>query len=585
MNDTPSLPRKPMLLIALAQGVALAFLYSATNPGAALARQVLGVPVEAESWLSQSPMWSYPLWTLSLAVPVLLLLSLERGNVIRVTRIVLLFSVVLALAAVYIGSQARPVDEFPVRSLTGIFALTMTVACLKGLMYLQQRAAAMPMSYQVLFTNSWRNFLTLFLALVFTFVSWLILRLWAALFDAIGIDFFSVLFGKDWFRFPVLGLAHGLGVIVFRNLTQVVDSITRLLQGLLKLLLPLVLLFAVGFVISLPFVGLDVLWSTGRGTALLLWLLAIILFFTNAVYQDGRGDAPYPTALHRLLYACLFVVPFIAALSFYGLAHRVGQYGLTVERCWAFIVWFVLTLFAVGYIAGILRKRDQWTLDLARVNTGMGLVVLAIMLLANSPVLDFRKISLASQLARVEAGEMLLENFDFRYVHSTLARPGHLALQEIKEQVADSNPDLLKRIDNPRRYGNRVARPPQDWWDRVQYRPDDFDVPRDLRQQIERENTLHSAADPVLVRADLNGDGQDEYALVVLYGQSISTATIYYRRATGWATVAASSSHDRNRMAKVWIKGGEIAVEPPRFKDLHIGEVVLRISDPAIGVE
>jgi hypothetical protein len=98
-------------------------------------------------------------------------------------------------------------------------------------------------------------------------------------------------------------------------------------------------------------------------------------------------------------------------------------------------VWLILTLFAVGYVFGVLRRRDQWTLDLARVNTGMGLVVLAILLLANSPVLDFRKLSMASQLARVEAGEIELREFDFLYARSHLARPGYLALTELKAQA------------------------------------------------------------------------------------------------------------------------------------------------------
>ena len=39
----------------------------------------------------------------------------------------------------------------------------------------------------------------------------------------------------------------------------------------------------------------------------------------------------------------------------------------------------VLSLFAVGYVVGIIRRRDQWTNDLARVNTAMGLVVLALL--------------------------------------------------------------------------------------------------------------------------------------------------------------------------------------------------------------
>lgn len=576
MTDTSSLPRQLMLLVAAGQGVALLLLYRA---------------LESESWPSESPLWSYPLWTLALAVPVLLLLSFERGNVLRVVRLVGLFAIVLALVAVYIGSQARPFGEFPLGSLTGIFACTTVLACFKALMYLQQRAARMPMSYEVLFTYSWRNFLTLALAVIFTCVFWLILRLWAALFQVIGIDFFQDLFNRDWFLFPVLGLAHGLGIVMFRNLTRVIDSITRLLQGLIKLLLPLLVLIAGAFLAALPFVGLDALWSTGRGTAMLLWLLALILFFTNAVYQDGRGESPYPLAIHRLLYVGLIVTPVLSALSLYGLALRVGQYGLSIERCWAFVAWFVFTLFALGYVVGILRKRDGWTEDLARVNTGMGLVVLATMLLANSPLLDFRKISLASQLARVDAGEVELADFDFGYAYATLARPGYLALEEMKTEVADTNPDLLERIENPQRWSNYGTQRDTEWWKRLTLRPAGIQVADELRELIQKENTVHKTLDPVLIRADINEDGEDDYAFVLLSAGSVASAMIYYKGAAGWVSVLATASDSRayGSRATDGIKDGEISLEQPHFKNLRIGKVVLRsmeISEaPALTVD
>ena len=157
------------------------------------------------------------------------------------------------------------------------------------------------------------------------------------------------------------------------------------MHWLIKLLLPVVLFVAVVFLGTLPFVGLDVLWSTGRGTALLLALLAIVLFFVNAVYQDGREENPYPALVHRMIYGALCTLPVVSALSFYGLWLRLDQYGWTVERAWAMVVWVLLSAFAAGYVYGIVRRRDAWTADLSRVNTLMGLVVLAIMLLANRP--------------------------------------------------------------------------------------------------------------------------------------------------------------------------------------------------------
>ncbi len=221
MSDSTSLPKALMLSIAVAQSLLLFALYKA---------------FDANAWPSESPLWSYPLWTLVIAVPVLLLLSLERGNERRVIVMSAGFGGVLAALAFYTGWQAEPFGEFPVFSLSAAFGCSIVIACFKALMYLQQRAAQVPMSYEVLFTYSWRNFLVLALAALFILVFWLILQLWAGLFRVIEIDFFSELFRKDWFLFPVLGFAHGMGVMIFRELTRVIDNITRLLQGLIRAL-------------------------------------------------------------------------------------------------------------------------------------------------------------------------------------------------------------------------------------------------------------------------------------------------------------------------------------------------------------
>lgn len=565
MNDS-SLPRVAMLIIAIVQGLLLFALYRA---------------FDTQLWPSESPVWSYPLWTMAAAVPLLLLLSLTRNNVQRVIQLVAVLAAVLALLAIYTGWQAEPFDEFPLFSLSFAFSCSITLACFKALMYLQQRANQVPLTYQVLFTNSWRNFLVTALSALFVLIFWLILVLWGALFKVIEIDFFQELFREDWFIFPVLGFALGLGMIIFRNLTRVIDNITKLLHGLIKLLLPLIITVAVLFVVALPFVGLDVLWSTGKGTALLLWLLAIMLFFTNAVYQDGRETNPYSPIVHRLIFSGLCVMPVISVLSLYGLILRLNQYGWSVERCWAFVVWLTLTLLAIGYVAGIIRRRAEWTIDLARVNTAMGLFVLAIMLLANSPVLDFRKISLASQLNRVESGEIELKDFDFWYTKNQLARPGYLAMEEMKEQLGDSDPELLDLINNPvNTWQAQRMRNNEDMWARMIYRPEPFDVPESLRNFISKKYFGTDYGESVMFQLDLDGDGQSEYLLFHLHEDGIAYSQFYYLTDEGWK--------DGNLNHPGWryggdavhekIKNGDIEFVEPRFRHLEIDGLLLQPS-------
>ena len=566
MNDSSSLPRVAMLVIAVVQGIMLFALYRA---------------FDTDYWPSKDPLWSFPLWTLATAVPLLLLLSLERGNIQRVSQLVAGSAAVLALLAIYTGWQAEPFDEFPVHSLSFAFCASITLACFKALMYLQQRANQVPLTYQVLFTNSWRNFLVTALSVIFVVIFWLILMLWGELFKVIEIDFFRDLFREDWFIFPVLGFAFGLGVIIFRNLTRVIDTITKLLHALIKLLLPLIVLVAVIFLATLPVVGLDVLWSTGSGTALLLWLLAIILFFTNAVYQDGRETNPYSPIIHRLIFSGLCVMPIVSALSLYGLVLRLNQYGWSVERCWAFVVWSILTLLAIGYVVGIVKRRAEWTIDLARVNTAMGLVVLAIMILANSPVLDFRKISLNSQLNRVEAGKIELEEFDFWYTKRHLARPGYLAMEEMKQEIGGSDPELLELIKNPvHKWNAQRIRNVETMWTDMLYRPESFDVPDSLKGFINTQRWVANKGDAVMFQVDLDEDGQSEYLLFLLHDYGVAYSQFYYLTEDGWKSGVLNNPQWGRGGDEVHelLKTGDIEIVDPRFKHLKIGDVLVQPS-------
>ena len=213
-------------------------------------------------------------------------------------------------------------------------------------------------------------------------------------------------------------------------------------------------------------------------------------------------------------------------------------------------------------------------------NTGMGLVVLALMLLANSPVLDFRKISLNSQLARVDSGEIALEEFDFYYAHSHLMRPGYLAMEQMKADIGDSDPALLEKIENPR--PTRTALGLQNigsFWERMTYRPTKFEVPPDLRVKIEHDPIATYGGETIMVQIDLDDDGQNEYALIrLLQNRVIPHAVYFYKTEDGWerGSFATPFPMDSDTDSEQSLKDGEIKVQEQRFKELHLGDIVLR---------
>ena len=561
-DDSPARtnpPRNLMLPIALAQGIALLLLWRAlTN----------------ETWPAQQPAVNFPLWTIAIVLPALLLLSLESGRAVRTVRYVGLFCAVLVLPAVYIGWQASPFDEFPFESLLFVYIVTMGIACFKALMYLQLQIADAPIAYRTLFRYSWRNFLVVALTAPLVWGVALILFLWGALFQAIGIDFFADLFARDWFLFPVLAVAFGLGVLIFRHLATVIDGVTSLLEGLIRLLFPLIVAVFVIFLAALPFTGLQPLWETGNGTALLMGMNIFALFFANAVYQPGRRP-PYPAIVHRLLYAGTSLLPIISMLALYGLYLRIAQYGWTVERCWALVICLLLALFSAGYSLGIVRRRDDWPETLGRVNVIMGWAIVALMLLVNTPLLDFRSISLASQFARVERGEIEIHDFDFYYARQHLARPAWLRMQAMLVEVEDSDPRLAELVREPRPSRIPVA-DAADLWERLVYRPEPFDVPEDLRPFIES-----SYAAPydnlVLVAVDLNQDQTLEYVLIGTSEFDVLWAEGFYRQDDEWLplNVRRNVFGSSDAEIEMSLQSGAIEAVPPEFQDLRIGEVEL----------
>lgn len=531
-----------------------------------------------ELWLVTNPVLLVPAWTLVIVLPVLLLLTLSTQRV-RVTLLYCTgFAGLLALAGSYVGMQIEPEESSSYSAVIPAYVLCMIIAVFKGLMYVQQRSIGQPLTYPLLFSLSWRNFLVMALALLFVAIVGLLLLLWSALFDAIGVPFFQYLFGRDWFLFPLLGFAFGVGIAVFREMSEIIDSITRLLQGMIRFLLPLLVLMAVVFLVSLAIVGPQTLWDTGFGSGLILWLMAVLLFFVNAVYQDGRGDPAYSPGVHRLIYGGLLGLPVLALMSFYGLWWRFEEYGLTTQRIYGWVVWLLLSLFALGYAIAIVSKRDQWTLGLAQVNTLMGWVVLAVVVLLNTPVADPRVMAVASQLNRLDSGELKIEDMDLAYLKRELARPGTEALKNLQDQYGDLHPGLDwagRRFPVAAVTQNRS----EAFWDNMRRYPADLVIPDGVKAGLQGSAMMYRIFDPLIVAIDLNADEQDEYLLFNLQPDQPFSGWYVYRAGEKWQ--AGQLQPDRfvapTRELIDALLDGDLQTEPRTLSDVRVGDVVFRI--------
>lgn len=568
-KNEQELPAPLMALIALVQGLALLGLHQA---------------IELKFWPHQSPPWLFSFYAIALAGPSMLLLGISTNKLKDWFSWIVPFSLLLGLCGFYIGRQATPIQHIRLDSVLWAMIPSLILAVFKAQIYLQQKIAGGEFSYANLFRWSWRNFLTLSLALLFAGAFWGVLMLWAGLFKTIKINWFYDLFTERWFYYPAIALAVGFGIIIFRRLTQVIDTITRLQQALMKYLLIILVFVAIIFLASLLFTGLDNLWKNG-GSTLVLWMQALMLFFINAVYQDDADARPYHPYLHRFIALGVVLLPIYSLISFYGLSLRIHQYGWSVERCWGMLIWAFLAIFSCGYTLGVIKHRDNWLTLLSTINVRVGIVFMLTMIMVNSPLLDFRKITVHSQLARLDSGQISLDKLELSYFRRELARPGYEALQALEAKYAATNPTFASRLKNA--YSGRGAE--ENLESREEFftsliSKDKTTIPTELVNALyensqSRYNYLKDFKGRYLIKLDANGDQQPEY-LFIQDNNSWQEMNLYSLENGHWKSYDIrrdESSGQINQAFYQALSDEDISLDKPQWQDIKINGVLLRV--------
>jgi hypothetical protein len=88
-------------------------------------------------------------------------------------------------------------------------------------------------------------------------------------------------------------------------------------------------------------------------------------------------------------------------------------------------------LYALGYAGSAaltLARSKAWLPQLAYIHTGLALSLGVVLLSSQSALLNFRQISIDSQLWRLHEGRASPDQFDLKYLRFELGRPGHEAL-------------------------------------------------------------------------------------------------------------------------------------------------------------
>jgi len=564
------LPKPFIITLAVLQAIALTLLYSS---------------IENNVWPATSPIWLFSLITFSMSFPLLMLMTVNKNNIKTSLLLILPFSLLLSLLGAYAGFQQEPQEYVSNNTLMSVFIFTSLIAGFKGLMYIQQFGSSENVSYSRLFKLSWRNFIIFGECWLFVLIFWGILNLGAALFDILDIQFFSELLRDEWFWIPTLTLAFAFASVIFRKLLNIEDNIAFLLQTLIKFLLPVLSVISLGFLATLPFTGLNKLWETGSGSLLVMWLQVLTLFFVNTVYKDDSSVRPYHLLLHRLVFISVALLPVYSVISAYGIYLRVEQHGLTVDRCWGILIWFLLACFSFSYLVGIITKRDNWLEPLSKINIVMGWVVLVSMLAVNSPLLNFQSLSTNSQIARLDDGKVTIEEFDYYYFEYSLGRQGYLAMQLLKQEIEASHPEQYAIID--RMYVNNefaltLEHTVNDFIERSVFWPSQGLIPQGLIEAVFSDQHFYDRNSLkehtyYFIGMDLNKDDELDFIVIDENNENISAYFWLFDMGKWRSKYMNVENPEEIRYLKSMIDNNELSLVEPEYSNLKIGDVVFKV--------
>lgn len=583
METAPDLPRQTrafIVLVALLQG---ALLYLAQRgaetglwPFAALGGQVC---------------W----YTLVLTVPTLTLLSVRRLNELRLWQHAIALALLVAALSAWAAWSATGAPGLRSAEVLAPFGMAVALGMFVLLPWLQCRLqhGQWQAPYRELFEHAWQNALTLALAGLFVGICWLVLWLWGALFALVKLEFFRTLFRETAFVYLATGTMFGLGLLIGRTQQRAVQVMRQILFAICTGLLPLLAFVAVLFALSLPFTGLQPLWETRAAAKILIALVATLVLFVNAVYQDGAATAPYPQWLRRLIDAGLLSLPLYALLALYALWLRIGQYGWSAERFNGVLVAVVACGYAFGYAWAVLRPDGRWLRPLARVNRAMSWVVIALALATASPLLDPYRIVVGNQLQRLADGRSTAAQMDLYYLRFDSGRRGYRAVQSLRETPAFAGDaaqlERLQRVlqrnqrwggngDGDKRADERIADaaglrqhiplatgsadPGDGWWQAL--------LAGTLHDGGCRQRDGHC----VLLLRDLDGDGSDEALLCNDADNYGMECRIHARRQDRWQDAArvhfSPGAPDRADAPFDALRAGKLELAPRRWPDLKL---------------
>ena len=370
-------------------------------------------------------------------------------------------------------------------------------------------------SYDETHFHVWTDAITAAGALAFFGLSFLLANLLGELFAAIEIDLLRELLRKDWFNWIFAGVTFGAALGVLRNQLKVIGTLQSVVMLVFSLIAVPFAAALVVFILAVLVSGLDVLWGATRSpTPLLLSCAAASFVLVNSVVRNGDGEASGSRTMRwAALVLALGILP-LAIMAAVSTGTRIAEYGLSPERIWGLVAIVVAVAYGVAYFVAPIRGRmTHWMerVRTANLHLAVGTCVLAFLLAL--PLLDFGAISARDQLARLDAGKVSVEDFDFTALRWDFGDAGREALERLTRSDDDRVAELATtaRDEQARSYRSRELREERD--ERLANVRVQFEDEALRKAVMERIKSRSWLCDDPCVVLDLGRNEKDEHTV------------------------------------------------------------------------
>lgn len=303
-------------------------------------------------------------------------------------------------------------------------------------------AGAVRFDYVAVHDHCWTNLVLWCVAWAFVLICILLSHLLAALFSLIKLKFLTELLAQDFYWPILIGGAFGAALGLLREQDRIVRTLQRVVLTILSVLAPVLAVGLVVFIAALPLTGLAPLWEARSAAATLLACVIGAFILINSVIRNSDAEEQRRPVLRFSAMALGIVLTPLAILAAVAIGLRIGQYGYTPDRLWALTFVVLSCVVAIAYLGSLIRGRENWAGYVRAANLRLSVLLCGVALLLATPLLGFNAISTRDQVARLEAGVVSPEKFDWQALAFGFGASGRAALDKL---AGSDNPELRER--------------------------------------------------------------------------------------------------------------------------------------------